>query len=86
MVRCCKLVTLLGKNKYVITASNDSENETVIPTMQNDVAKFIQVYLKGTVQRKLTGLSYINQKLMISSIGAGYIFFNLKGHVPLNLK
>jgi hypothetical protein len=42
--------------------------------------------IKGTVQRKLTGvLSGINRKLLISSIAAGYFFLNLKGLVPLNL-
>jgi hypothetical protein len=43
--------------------------------------------VKGTVQRKLTGvLSVINRKLMISSIAAGYFLKNFKGLVPLNLK
>jgi hypothetical protein len=36
--------------------------------------------LKGTVQRKLTGvLSGINRKLMICHCSDGYSFFNLKG-------
>jgi hypothetical protein len=42
---------------------------------------------KGTVQRKLTGvLSGINRKLMISTIAAGFFFFNFKGLVLLKLK
>jgi hypothetical protein len=44
----------------------------------NNTAK--KEVLKGTVQRKLTGvLSGINRKLMICHCSDGYSFFNLKG-------
>jgi hypothetical protein len=46
-----------------------------------------QCGLKGTVQRKLTGvLSGINQKLMICHCSDGYYFFNLKGLRSLKSK
>jgi hypothetical protein len=42
--------------------------------------------LKGTVQRKLTGvLSGINRKLMTCHCSDGYSFYNLKSLGPLNL-
>jgi hypothetical protein len=42
--------------------------------------------LKGTVQRKLTGvLSGINRQLVISQSVAWYYYLNLKGLGPLNL-
>jgi hypothetical protein len=47
----------------------------------------IVCYLKGTVQRKLTGvLSGINRKLMISSIGASNFLKFFSDFVPLNIK
>jgi hypothetical protein len=43
--------------------------------------------IKGTVQRKLTGvLSGINRKLMICHCSDGCSFFNLKGLRSLNSK
>jgi hypothetical protein len=42
--------------------------------------------LKGTVQRKLTGVSGINRKLMIRHCSDGYSFFNLKGLRSLKSK
>jgi hypothetical protein len=45
------------------------------------------IFLKGTVQRKLTGvLSGINRKLMICHCSNGYSFFNLKGLRSLKSK
>jgi hypothetical protein len=44
-------------------------------------------FLKGTVQRKLTGvLSGINRKLMICHCSDGYSFFDLKGLRSLKSK
>jgi hypothetical protein len=56
--------------------------------------KHIQIYikhsknlLKGTVQRKLTGvLSGINQQLMTCHCSNGFSFFNLKGLRSLKSK
>jgi hypothetical protein len=47
----------------------------------------IKVNVKGTVQRKLTGvLSGINRKHMICHCSDGYSFFNLKGRRSLKSK
>jgi hypothetical protein len=44
------------------------------------------LHIKGTVQRKLTGvLSGINQQLMISQSVTWHFYLNLKGLGPLNL-
>jgi hypothetical protein len=46
-----------------------------------------EIILKGTVQRKLTGvLSGINRKHMICHYSDGYSFFNLKGLRSLKSK
>jgi hypothetical protein len=48
---------------------------------------FTIVAIKGTVQRKLTGvLSGINRMLMICSSVAWYFYLNLKSLGPLNFK
>jgi hypothetical protein len=48
---------------------------------------FLEHLLKGTFQRKLTGvLSGINRKLMICHCSDGYSFFNLKGLRSLKSK
>jgi hypothetical protein len=47
----------------------------------------VDTKIKGTVQRKLTGvLSGINRKLMICDCSDGYSFFNLKGLRSLKSK
>jgi hypothetical protein len=63
----------------------DPELEVMVPDKDPDPE--LDVDLKGTVQRKVTGvLSGINRKLMICHFSDGYSFFNLKGLRSLKSK
>jgi hypothetical protein len=70
------LIPLKGQCHEIFDLCFLSNNPTWAPDSQ----------VKGTVQRKLTGvLSGINQKLMTCHCSDGYSFFNLKSVGPLNL-
>jgi hypothetical protein len=57
--------------------------EIVIPSFLEET----KTVVKGTVQRKLTGvLSGINRKLMIHNVPMDILFFNLKGLRSLKSK
>jgi hypothetical protein len=68
---------------YPLLLTNCTRTLKQVPVMGCEYFSFFYTELKGTVQRKLTGvLSGINQQLKISQSVAWYFYLNLKGLGP----